>query len=79
MHTLSCVASHADQNAKAKRRCAIELCYNRSVILYAPPLVRGDPPPVGGLPPRWTGPPLRSVALSAAGEFEGVLHNREVA
>ena len=27
----------------------------------------GTPPPVGGLPPRWTGPPLRSVALSAAG------------
>ena len=27
----------------------------------------GTPPPVGGLPPRWTRPPLRSVALSAAG------------
>ena len=27
----------------------------------------GTPPPVSGLPPRWTGPPLRSVALSAAG------------
>ena len=31
------------------------------------PYFVGTPPPVGGLPPRWTGPPLRSVALSAAG------------
>ena len=28
----------------------------------------GTPPPVGGLPPRSTGPPLRSLALSAAGD-----------
>ena len=32
-----------------------------------PPYFVGTPPPVGGLPPRRTGPPLRSVALLAAG------------
>ena len=35
--------------------------------LHATTQFVGTPPPVGGLPPRWTGPPLRSVALSAAG------------
>ena len=39
----------------------------RASLCTHPPYFVGTPPPVGGLPPRWTGPPLRSVALSAAG------------
>ena len=39
----------------------------RASLCNHPPYFVGTPPPVGGLPPRWTGPPLRSVALSAAG------------
>ena len=39
----------------------------RASFCTHPPYFVGTPPPVGGLPPRWTGPPLRSVALSAAG------------
>ena len=30
---------------------------------HFPPQFVGTPPPVGVLPPRWTGPPLRSVGL----------------
>ena len=54
--------THVSGNQKGNDRVPIGASF-----CTHPPYFVGTPPPVGGLPPRWTGPPLRSVALSAAG------------